>query len=133
MSQPVPVRKVPPVPAGLAAVCALLGALPVAVFSLIAGTFAAASGVWAGLLFGAVPAAVALTVLVGVVARLVLALQLRAQLGVPGPLGTAPALQALDQLAARAGDLLVHVRHERHGEQRRREIDDRDRHEHRDE
>jgi hypothetical protein len=67
MSESVPVRKVPPVPAGLAAVCALLGALPVAVFSFVAGVFAAASGVWAGLLFGAVPAAVALTVLVGIV------------------------------------------------------------------
>ncbi|SDG58253.1 hypothetical protein [Klenkia brasiliensis] len=62
-----PARKVPPIPAGVAAVCALLGALPVAVFSLIAGVFAAASGVGQGLLFGAVPAVVALTVLVGIV------------------------------------------------------------------
>ena len=31
------------------------------------------------------------------------------------------------------GDLLVHVRHERHAEQRRRQIQDRDRHERRDE
>ncbi len=60
-------RKVPPIPAGLAAVCALLGALPVAVFSFVAGVFAAASGVWQGLLYGAVPAVVALLVLVGIV------------------------------------------------------------------
>jgi len=64
---PPPARRVPPIPAGVAAVCALLGALPVAVFSFVAGAFAAADGVGQGLLFGAVPAVVALVVLVGVV------------------------------------------------------------------
>ncbi len=64
---PPPVRKVPPVPAGVAAVCALLGALPVAAFSFVAGAFAVADGVGQGLLLGAVPAVTALVVVVGVV------------------------------------------------------------------
>ena len=38
----------------------------------------------------------------------------------------------LDQLDARARQPLVHVHHHRHGEQRRGEVDDRDRHEQRD-
>ena len=42
-------------------------------------------------------------------------------------------LRMRDQLAPRAGNPLVHVRHERHAEQRRREIEDRDRYECRDE
>jgi hypothetical protein len=62
---PPPVTRVPPIPAGVAVVCALLGALPVAVFSFIAGAFSAASQVWSGLVLGAVPAVVAVVVLAG--------------------------------------------------------------------
>jgi hypothetical protein len=64
---PPPVTRVPPIPAGVAVVCALLGALPVAVFSFIAGAFSAASQVWSGLVLGAVPAVVAVVVLAGAV------------------------------------------------------------------
>ncbi|GHE13012.1 hypothetical protein [Klenkia taihuensis] len=62
-----PVRRVPPIPAGLAVVCALLGALPVAVFSFVVGAFSAASGVWQGVLLGLVPGAVAVLVVAGTV------------------------------------------------------------------
>ncbi|MCO7218732.1 hypothetical protein [Klenkia sp. PcliD-1-E] len=71
MVQPAP-RKVPPIPAGVAALCALLGALPVAVFAFIGGVFGLASQVWQGLVFGLVPGAVAVTVLVGIVLLLLI-------------------------------------------------------------
>ncbi|SCX50431.1 hypothetical protein SAMN03159343_2407 [Klenkia marina] len=67
MTQPVPVRRLPPIPAGIAALCGLLGALPVAVFSFIAGVFALAGQVWVGVLLSAVPAAVAVVIAVGAV------------------------------------------------------------------
>jgi hypothetical protein len=62
-----PVRKVPPIAAGIAALCGLLGALPVALFALVVGAFALASQVWVGLLLGAVPLAIAVAVAVGAV------------------------------------------------------------------
>ncbi|MEI4270952.1 hypothetical protein TEK04_04395 [Klenkia sp. LSe6-5] len=67
MTQPVPVRRVPPIPAGIAALCGILGALPVALFALVAGAFALASQVGVGLLLSAIPLAIAVAVVVGAV------------------------------------------------------------------
>ncbi|WP_131801727.1 hypothetical protein [Klenkia soli] len=63
----VPVRKVPPIPAGVAALCGLLGALPVAFFAVFVGLLSLGYEDWRGAVLGAVPAVAFLVVLVGVV------------------------------------------------------------------
>ncbi|CAB4933176.1 MAG: hypothetical protein F2825_10935 [Actinobacteria bacterium] len=62
-----PVSKVPPIPAGVAALCGLLGALPVAFFAVFVGLLSLGYEDWRGAVLGAIPAAVFVVVLVGVV------------------------------------------------------------------
>ncbi len=62
-----PVRKVPPIPAGVAALCGLLGALPVAFFALFVGLLSLGYQDWRGVVLGAIPGVVFLVVLAGVV------------------------------------------------------------------
>ncbi len=62
-----PVSKVPPIPAGVAALCGLLGALPVAFFAVFVGLLSLGYEDWRGAVLGAVPAVVFVVVLVGVV------------------------------------------------------------------
>ena len=62
-----PVSKIPPIPAGVAALCGLLGALPVAFFAVFVGVLSFGYEDWRGAVLGAIPAAVFVAVLVGVV------------------------------------------------------------------
>ncbi len=60
-----PVSRAAPVTAWLAAVCGLVGALPVALFALLVGLLSLGYEDWRGAVLGAVPAVAFLLVLIG--------------------------------------------------------------------